>query len=191
MLSLYAQFDVCESFSTGDEMGVFLLVGEVVVVVLVVMGVVNIVGVVATQGEHSEECNIEEGTLAEVVGEESGGKGAISGTCIGTCWGRGCFWGYAFEGPSNGSSVTEGTAHTFLAAPSLLSLLPFRFVDVSIFSWSSLFFFPFFFFANVGDTGVVDVAVVFVGVCGPFLVVGVVACSAVVAAAGSGVLVWF
>ena len=26
-------------------------------------------GVVATQGEHSEECNIEEGTLAEVVGE--------------------------------------------------------------------------------------------------------------------------
>ena len=36
---------------------------------MVVMGVVNIVGVVATQGEHSEECNIEEGTLAEVVGE--------------------------------------------------------------------------------------------------------------------------
>ena len=69
MLSLYAQFDVCESFSTGDEMGVLLLVGEVVVVVVVVMGVVNIVGVVATQGEHSEECNIEEGTLAEVVGE--------------------------------------------------------------------------------------------------------------------------
>ena len=28
MLSLYAQFDVCESFSTGDEMGVFLLVGD-------------------------------------------------------------------------------------------------------------------------------------------------------------------
>ena len=34
-----------------------------------VMGVVNIVGVVATQGGHSEECNVEEGTLAEVVGE--------------------------------------------------------------------------------------------------------------------------
>ena len=66
MLSLHAQFGVGECFSTGDEMGVFLLVGEVVVVV---MGVVNIVGVVATQGEHSEECNIEEGTLAEVVGE--------------------------------------------------------------------------------------------------------------------------
>ena len=54
------------------------------------------------------------------------------------------------------------------------------------------FFFSFFFFTNVGDTGVVDIAVVFVvvGVCGPFLVVGVVPCSAVVAAAGSGVLVW-
>ena len=40
---------------------------------------------------------------------------------------------------------------------------------------------------------VVDVAVVFVvGVCGPFLVVGVVACSAVAAAAtGSGALVCF
>ena len=50
-------------------MGVFLLVGEVVVIVVVVMGVVNIVGVVATQGGgHSEECNVE-GTLAEVVGE--------------------------------------------------------------------------------------------------------------------------
>ena len=36
-----------------------LLVGEVLVVVVVV----------GTQGEHSEECNIEEGTLAEVVGE--------------------------------------------------------------------------------------------------------------------------
>ena len=46
----------------------------------------------------------------------------------------------------------------------------------------------------MGDNGVVDVAVVFVvvvGVCGPFLVAGVVACSAVVAASGSGVLVWF
>ena len=69
MLSLHAQFGVGECFSTGDEMGVFLLVGEVVVVVVVVMVVVNIVGVVGTQGEHSEECNIEEGTLAEVVGE--------------------------------------------------------------------------------------------------------------------------
>ena len=66
VLSLYAQFDVYE---TGDEMGVFLLVGEVVVIVVVVMGVVNIVGVVATQEEHSEECNVEEGQLAEVVGE--------------------------------------------------------------------------------------------------------------------------
>ena len=64
VLALYAQFDV-----GGDEVGVFLLVGEVVVVVVVVMGVVKIVGFVATQGEHSEECNIEEGTLAEVVGE--------------------------------------------------------------------------------------------------------------------------
>ena len=64
VLALYAQFDV-----GGDEVGVFLLVGEVVVVVVVVMGVVKIVGVVATQGEHSEECNIEEGTLAQVVGE--------------------------------------------------------------------------------------------------------------------------
>ena len=64
VLALYAQFDV-----GGDEVGVFLLVGEVVVVVVVVMGVVKIVGVVATQREHSEECNIEEGTLAEVVGE--------------------------------------------------------------------------------------------------------------------------
>ena len=63
VLSLYAQFDV---YGPGDEMGVFLLV---VVIVVVVMGVVNIVGVVATQGEHSEECNVEEGTLAEVVGE--------------------------------------------------------------------------------------------------------------------------
>ena len=116
----------------------------------------------------------------------------MSGACIGTCWGRVCFWGYAFEGPSNGSSVLEGPAHTFLAAPSPLSRLLFRFVVVSILSWSSLFFFPFFFFANVGDTGVVDVAVVFVvGVCGPFFVVGVVAFSCVVAAAGSGVLVWF
>ena len=50
---------------------------------------------------------------------------------------------------------------------------------------------------DTGDTGVVDVAVVFavVGDCGPFLVVGVelgvVDCSAVVAAAGSGALVWF
>ena len=61
VLALYAQFDV-----GGDEVGVFLLVGKVVVVV---MGVVKIVGVVATQREHSEECNIEEGTLAEVVGE--------------------------------------------------------------------------------------------------------------------------
>ena len=69
VLSLYAQSDVCESFLTGDEMGVFLLVGEVVVIVVVVMGVVYIVGVVAAQGEHSEECNVEEGTLAEVVGE--------------------------------------------------------------------------------------------------------------------------
>ena len=69
MLALYAQFDVGDCFSTGDEVGVFLLVGEVVVVVVVVMGVVKIVGVVATQREHSEECNIEEGTLAEVVGE--------------------------------------------------------------------------------------------------------------------------
>ena len=43
----------------------------------------------------------------------------------------------------------------------------------------------------MGDTGVVDVAFVVVGLSGPFLVVGVVACSAVVAAAGSGVLVWF
>ena len=50
MLSLHAQFDVGECFSTGDEMGVFLLVGEVVVVVVVVIGVVNIVGFVATQG---------------------------------------------------------------------------------------------------------------------------------------------
>ena len=64
VLALYAQFDV-----GGDEVGVFLLVEEVVVVVVVVMGVVKIVGVVATQREHSEECNIEEGTLAEVVGE--------------------------------------------------------------------------------------------------------------------------
>ena len=63
MLSLHAQFGVGACFSTGAEMGVFLLVGEVVVVVVVVMGVV------ATQGEHFEECNIEEGTLAEVVGE--------------------------------------------------------------------------------------------------------------------------
>ena len=31
-------------------MGVFLLVGEVVVIVVMVMGVVNIVGVVATRG---------------------------------------------------------------------------------------------------------------------------------------------
>ena len=69
MLSLHAQFGVGEFFQTGDEMGVFLLVREVVVVVVVVMGVVNIVGVVGAQGEHSEECNIEEGTLAEVVGE--------------------------------------------------------------------------------------------------------------------------
>ena len=37
-------------------------------IVVVVMGVVNIVGVVATEGEHSEECNVEGGTLAEVVG---------------------------------------------------------------------------------------------------------------------------
>ena len=64
VLALYAQFDV-----GGDEVGVFLLVGEVVVVVVVVMAVVKIVGVVASQREHSEECNIEEGTLAEVVGE--------------------------------------------------------------------------------------------------------------------------
>ena len=68
----------------------------------------------------------------------------MSGACIGTCWGRGCFWGYAFEGPSNGSSVLEGPAHTFLAAPSPLSRLLFRFVVVSILSWSSLFFFFFF-----------------------------------------------
>ena len=74
----------------------------------------------------------------------------MSGTCIGTCWGRGCFWGYAFEGPSNGSSVLEGPAHTFLAAPSPLSLLLFRFVDVSMLSWSSLFFFPFFLFCQCG-----------------------------------------
>ena len=47
MLSLYAQFDV---YGPGDEMGVFQLVGEVVVIVVVVMGVVNIVGVVATEG---------------------------------------------------------------------------------------------------------------------------------------------
>ncbi len=59
VLSLYAQSDVCEMF----------LVGEVVVVVMLVMGVVNIVGVVTSQGEHSEECNIEGGTLPEVVGE--------------------------------------------------------------------------------------------------------------------------
>ena len=74
MLSLHAQFGVGECFSTGDEMGVLqyevdLLVGEVLVVVVVVIGVVNIVGVVGTQGGHSEECNIEEGTLGEVVGE--------------------------------------------------------------------------------------------------------------------------
>ena len=69
MLSLYAQSDVCESFLTGAGMGVFLLVGGVVVIVVVVMGVVYIVGVVAAQGEHSEECNVEEGPLAEVVGE--------------------------------------------------------------------------------------------------------------------------
>ena len=99
------------------------------------------------------------------------------------------FGGYAFEGPSNGSSVLEGPAHTFLAAPSPLSRLLFRFVVVSMLSWSSLFFLPFFFFANVGDPGVVDVVFV-VGVCGPFFV-GVVAFSCVVAAAGSGVLVWF
>ena len=64
VLALYAQVDVSE-----DEVGVFLLAGEVVVVVVVVMGVEKIVGVVATQGEHSEECNIEVGALAEVVGE--------------------------------------------------------------------------------------------------------------------------
>ena len=62
MLSLYAQSDV---YGPGDEMGVFQLVGEVVVIV----GVVYIVGVVATEGGHSEECNVEEGTLTEVVGE--------------------------------------------------------------------------------------------------------------------------
>ena len=112
----------------------------------------------------------------------------MSGACIGTCWGRGCFWGYAFEGPSNGSSVLEGPAHTFLAAPSPLSRLLFRFVVVSILSWSSLFFF-FFFFANVGDTGVDDV-VFGVGVCGPFFVVAAFSC-VVTAAGGSGVLVWF
>ena len=66
VLSLYAQFDV---YGPGDEMGMFQLVGEVVVIVVVVMGVVNIVGVVATEGEHSEECNVEERTLTEVVGE--------------------------------------------------------------------------------------------------------------------------
>ncbi len=92
-------------------------------------------------------------------------------------------------------SVQGGPARTFLAAPSPLSLLLFKFVVVSMFSWSSLLFF-FFFFANVGDTDVVDVvdvAVVFVvGVCGPFLVVGVAACSAAAAAAtGSGALVCF
>ena len=42
----------------------------------------------------------------------------------------------------------------------------------------------------MGDPGVVDVVFV-VGVCGPFIVVGVVAFSCVVAAAGSCVLVWF
>ena len=60
-------------------MGVFqgevdLLVGEVVVVVVVVMGVVNIVGDVGAPGEHFEECNIEGGALAEVVGEVVVGK---------------------------------------------------------------------------------------------------------------------
>ena len=114
----------------------------------------------------------------------------MSGVCIGTCWGRGCFWGYAFEGPSNGSSVLEGPAHIFLAAPSPLSRLLFRFVDVSMLSWSSLFFPPFFFFADVGDPGVVAVVFV-VGVCGPFFVVDDVAFPCVVTAAGSGVLVWF
>ena len=68
VLSLYAQSDVCESFLTGAGMGVFLLVGGGVVVIVVV-GVVYIVGVVAAQGEHFEECNVEEGPLAEVVGE--------------------------------------------------------------------------------------------------------------------------
>ena len=58
--------------------------------------------------------------------------------------------------------MSEGPARTFLAAPSPLSLLLFKFVVVSMFSWSSLVFFFFFFLANVGDTGVVDVAVVFV-----------------------------
>ena len=47
----------------------------------------------------------------------------------------------------------------------------------------------------MGDTGVFDAAVVFVvvvGVCGPFLVVGLVACFAVAAAAtGSGASVCF
>ncbi len=64
VLFLYAQFDV---YGPGDEMGVFLLVGEVVVIVVVVMGVVNIVGVVATEGEHSEECNVEEEAMPEVA----------------------------------------------------------------------------------------------------------------------------
>ena len=44
---MYAQSDV---YGPEDEMGVFQLVGEVVVIVVVVMGVVNIVGVVATEG---------------------------------------------------------------------------------------------------------------------------------------------
>ena len=47
------------------------------------------------------------------------------------CWGGG-FCGKALEGPSRGSSGQGGPEHTFLAAPSPLLLLLFRFVAVSI-----------------------------------------------------------
>ena len=209
MLSLHAQFGVDECFSTGDEMGVLqyevdLLVGEVLMVVVMVMGVVNIVGVVAAQGEHSEECNIEEGTLAQVVGEvvvrRVAEKEPEVVPALELVGGEAAFGDMHLKGLLMGLRCRK-VLHTLFWQP-LPRCLFFFSSSLTFPCFHGLpccWFFFFFFFINVGDTGdtgVVDVAVVFaiVGVCGTFLVagvgLGVVDCS-VVAAAGSGAFVCF
>ena len=65
------------------------------------------------------------------IGGGSDNRGCGNGKCGAACWGRG-FGEKALEGPSRGSSGQGGPEHTFLAAPSPLLLLLFRFIVVSM-----------------------------------------------------------
>ena len=98
-------------------------------------------------------------------GKGGGGKGEGGGGGGGGCWF--CDWE---EGPALGCS-----GQIFLAAPSPLSLLLFRFTLVSMSSICCLFFFLFF-FGDIGGTaaaGVFGVAVDVVGGAAGFCVFGV------------------